>query len=185
VLGCDSLVTYSDDQSFVFATDTPKIWRTKQAVIGVAGACCIGQTYHHFLEVPYYDNNEEIVEDWVFVDFTRALREALEAGGRTNGEEPWTMLLGIADTLWMIDAGMGVHRCIDGIMAIGSGAPYLMGSLYTSKMLNTLEPGHISPAAQVQFALASADRYSSGTTEPFTILDNKPYITLLDGGRND
>jgi hypothetical protein len=88
----------------------------------------------------------------------------------------------------MVDAGMGVHRCQDGLMAIGSGCPYAIASLYTTKQLLIAEYNigkdvvarNIIPEARIHFALASAERYSSGTEGPFVIDNNYPYIRLVE-----
>jgi ATP-dependent protease HslVU (ClpYQ) peptidase subunit len=85
--------------------------------------------------VPDLGEDEEIIQDYMVRDFTNALRHALNDAGNTNGEDPWTMLVGIDTYLYMVDAGMGVHRCQDGLMAIGSGCPYAIASLYTTKQL--------------------------------------------------
>src|ERR1017187_3840626 len=124
VMGGDSLVSYSDDLSYVFKEDIPKVWRTTQAVLGVAGSTRIQQVYRHYLEVPEFDDDEELVEDWMVHQLTRSLRHALEDAGNTNGEGDWTLAIGIGSEAWMVGAAMDVHRTTDGYLAIGSGAPY-------------------------------------------------------------
>ena len=188
VMGGDSMVAYSDDLSFVFRSDVEKVWRTATAVIGVAGSCRISQVFRHYLTVPDLGEDEEIIQDYMVRDFTNALRHALDDAGNTNGEDPWTMLVGIDTYLYMVDAGMGVHRCQDGLMAIGSGCPYAIASLYTTKQLLIAEHNigkdvvarNITPEARIHFALASAERYSSGTEGPFVINNNYPYIRLVE-----
>lgn len=183
VMGGDSLVAYSDDLSFVFATDSEKVWRSYNAVIGFAGSVRIGQVFRHYLVVPDLDPEEEIIQDFMVKDFVTAMRHALEDAGHSNGEEQWTLLVGIDRYLYMVDAGMGVHRCHDGHLAIGSGCPYAISSLYTTKMLTLTAkdyPITVTPEARIHFALSCAARYSSGTGGPFTILNNYPYLRLVE-----
>lgn len=186
VMGGDSLISYADDLSFVFPSEVEKVWRTNSTVMGVAGSCRILQVFKHYLVIPDLDRDEELIEDWMVHDCVDAMRRALKQAGNGNGDDPWTALLGIGSMLWMIDGGFGVHRCSDGLMACGSGSPYLMGSLYTTSQFNiaaeelgTLDP--ISPTVRIHFALASAARYSSGSMEPFIIYDNYPWLQLYKG----
>ena len=189
-MGCDSLVAYDDELSYVLRTEVDKLWRTKDTVMGVAGSIRIGQAFKHYLVVPPLPEKESL-EDWMVTDFVTALRHALNDSGNSNGESPWTLLVGIAETLWMVDAGMGVTRCQDGFLAIGAGAAYAMGSLYSTKMVNIAEhkiakdvaakvyPFIVDPEARIHFALASAERYNSATNGPFIILNNYPYLQLV------
>jgi ATP-dependent protease HslVU (ClpYQ) peptidase subunit len=192
VLGGDSQICYSDDMSYVIRSETDKVWRTQTAVLGAAGSVRMSQVFRHYLVVPKLEPDEEIIQDYMVKDFVTAIRHALDDGGHGNGEVDWTMLVGIDRYLYMIDAGMGVHRCQDGHMAIGSGGPYAIASLYTSKMILAAErniardvaarvyPCDITPEARLHFALASAERYSSGTEAPFKIVNNYPYLRLLE-----
>lgn len=193
-MGGDCLVAYSDDLSFVFPTDTDKVWRNHNAVIGVAGSVRMGQVFHHYLVVPDLDDDEELIQDFMVKDFVTSMRHALEDAGHSNGdgENPWTMLVGIDRYLYMIDPGMGVHRCQDGHMAIGSGSPYAIGSLYTTKRILEAErmisrdvaarayPIDITPEVRIELALQSAERYSSGTSGPFHTVNNYPYLRLVE-----
>ncbi len=189
VIGCDSLVAYDDELSYVVRTDVDKIWRTRDTVMGVAGSIRIGQALKHYLVVPSLPKQDSL-EDWMVTDFVGAVRHALTEAGHGNGESPWTLLIGVADTLWMVDAGMGVTRCQDGHLAIGSGAGFAMGSLYTTKMMDIAERQiakdmsarvfpPITPEARIHFALASAERYNAATNDPYIILNNYPYLQLV------
>lgn len=185
VMGADSLVGYSEDLTYVFHSDVPKIWRTQTAVLGVAGSTRISQVYKHFLVVPDYDEEEDDIEDWMVHTFTKALRHALKDAGNGNADADWILAVGIGHTAWMVGASMDCHRTQDDFLVIGSGSPYAVGSLYTTAMLNiaTAEQPYnsptVTPEARIQFALSSAERFSGATSGPFLIENNYPYLQVV------
>jgi ATP-dependent protease HslVU (ClpYQ) peptidase subunit len=192
MLGGDSRLAI--DGSFGFISDAPKVWRVNGGgiVAGATGTVRRLQSIKYFFTVEKMPKDYEI-EEYLATDFVNALREAFAAGGISNGEDEWSLLIGIQDKLYCLDAAMGISRSHMGFFAIGSGSDFALGSLLTTAALCQyaieceVPQMMMTPEARLHYALASAAEYGFGTAPPFIYENNYPYaqLTLIEGEDNE
>lgn len=192
LLGGDSRIGVGE--GFGFISDAPKVWRVNGGgiVVGCTGTIRILQSIKYFFTVEKMPKDYEI-EEYLATDFVNAVREAFKAGGVNNGDDEWSMLIGVQDKLYCMDAGMGITRSHLGFFAIGSGSDFALGSLLTTAGICAYATAYkvpqmlIEPEARLHYALASASEYAYGTCPPFTFENNYPYaqLTLIEGEGNE
>lgn len=178
VLGADSLARIGENDG----TNTmgcAKLWRPKENIVmGFAGSYRHGQSLKYWLNIPKPPGSQESLEEWLATSFVNEIREAFQAGGISNGEGEWSILMGIDSELWQVDGFCGVVRSNLGYHSIGSGATYALGSLFTTSAVNFAveDVTLVSPEARLGFALSSAAQFSFATRSPFQFENNYPYI---------
>jgi ATP-dependent protease HslVU (ClpYQ) peptidase subunit len=192
ILGGDSRIGVGE--SFGFVSDAPKVWRLNGGgiVVGCTGTVRILQSIKYFFTVEKMPKDYEI-EEYLATDFVNAVREAFKAGGVSNGDDEWSMLIGIQDKLYILDAYMGITRSHMGFFAIGSGSDFALGSLLTTAgicmyaITYEIPQMMMEPEARLHYALASASEYAYGTAPPFIYANNYPYaqLTLIEGEGNE
>jgi hypothetical protein len=100
----------------------------------------------------------------VFVD---ELRKVVRSAGATVNGEPdellGPLLVGYRHRLYAVDTDYAIHPA-DGYTAIGSGAPYALGSLHATD-------GLPHPRSRVEAALHAAHTHCTSVRPPFTIHD--------------
>ena len=181
VLGADSMARIGDDDGS--NTDgCPKLWRPREDVVmGFSGSYRHGQCLKYWMNLPKGPTAAESNEEWLTTSFVNEIREAYQAGGVSNGDGEWAILMGIGPELWQIDGFCGVMRSNLGYHAIGSGGSYALGSLFTTASVNyattaeTSPDGIVTPDARLAFALSSAAQFSFATRAPFQFENNYPY----------
>ena len=191
VMGGDSRIGVGD--SFGFVSESPKVWKANGGgiVVGTTGTVRIQQSIKYFFTIEKMEKDYEI-EEYLSTFFVNAIRECLKAGGVSNGDDEWSMMIGIQDKIFCMDAGMGITRSHLGFFAIGSGSDFALGSLLTTAGICAYAKAYevpqmmIEPEARLHYALASSAEYSYGTAPPFTIENNYPYaqLTLIEGEGN-
>jgi ATP-dependent protease HslVU (ClpYQ) peptidase subunit len=97
--------------------------------------------------------------------FVEATRECLKTGGAATrekeAEQGGTFLVGVRGRLFIVESDYQVVEPVAPFAAIGSGAPYALGSLATSRG---------APAARVKQALTVAERFCAAVRAPFPVL---------------
>ena len=149
------------DAQFISALAKPKIRKVGPYLIGYAGSLGTGQltTYAVYPEI-----NTTNLESWMRIQFCGALQKAADEFkiDISNDENGADLLVGISGRLFEIstmDWSIGEYHTI----ATGSGFPYAMGSLHTSRFTD-------DPVWRIKEAVNAAIKYSPSCVGPIDIL---------------
>lgn len=159
-MGGDSAAIDGDDLTI---PRTDKVFTTGDWLVGYCESFRLGQVVRFRLK--FAEPKGDLVEHLATV-VVDELRKQLHKNGvakATEAEEsmPGSLLLGIDGRLFSIESDYAVleHPTY---AAIGCGAPYALGSLWST--------GSADPAERLMTALLAAERHCTGVSRPFTIL---------------
>lgn len=143
----------------------PKIFISGRYAIGFTTSFRIGQLLQHKLKLPAPPKGDGDLHAFMVNEFVEATRECLKVGGVASKdkevEQGGTFIVGVAGRLFVVESDYQVVEPAWPYAAVGSGAPYALGSLATSKG---------EPLGRVQKALAIAEQFSIGVRGPFHVL---------------
>lgn len=163
VMGGDSAAV---DGYNIQKTRLRKVFSLGSFLIGYTTSFRMGQLLEFNLEFEKLIEGKSGVE-FMVTSFIPSVRKCLSEGGFTkienSVEESGQFLVGFRGILYMIDSDFQVNSYEDGFAAIGSGAKYALGSLYSSSYSD------LSPEERVEEALKAASHFSVGVTAPFYI----------------
>jgi ATP-dependent protease HslVU (ClpYQ) peptidase subunit len=151
------------ESSFYMPTTDPKIFKKDNMIIGYAGSVRMGKVIKYDFEPP--KSNTRDLDKYMNIDFISALRECLEKNNLkldTSSPERNDMselIIGIKGRIFIVEDDWQVTEYIHDYLAIGSGSPYALGSLYSTTDL--------PPNERVQKALEAADQFSITVCQPF------------------
>lgn len=148
----------------------PKIWRSRDYLIGISGSIRASNIIKHTVTLP--PAPERSHHRHVVLTIVPAIREALRAAGyrtRTRsgsgGEDSDAdILIGFRGRVFVIDGEFQAQRAIGGFDAIGSGAGPALGALHATPTL--------PPRARVLRALEAAELYGVGCRRPWKVLSD-------------
>jgi ATP-dependent protease HslVU (ClpYQ) peptidase subunit len=145
-----------------------KVFRNGEFLIGFTSSFRMGQLLHFRLQPPPLQPDQDLFR-YMVCDFVEAVRTCLKDGGfahRSNDVETGGFfLVGTQGRLFSIQDDYQVSEFSRGYHAIGCGAHYALGALYSSAG---------QPAdSRVLGALATAEHFSGGVRAPFH-LDSLP-----------
>lgn len=142
----------------------PKVFKTKDFLIGYTSSFRMGQLLRYKFEPPQYSPDEDIVE-YMVTAFIDAVRECFKDGGyarQESGEEyGGYFLVGYKGRLFHIAADYQVGESLCGYTATGCGEDYAKGSLFSSVGKD--------PDERVYIALSAASYFSTDVCGPFVI----------------
>ena len=143
----------------------PKVFVSGAYAMGFTSSFRLGQLLQFRLKLPEPPRSPKRLYPFMVGEFVEAVRECLKTGGvatkEKEAEQGGTFLVGVRGRLFVVESDYQVVEPAAPFAAIGSGAPYALGSLATSRG---------SPAARVRQALAVAERFSAGVRAPFRLL---------------
>jgi len=149
------------DANFISALAKPKIRKVGPYLIGFSGSLGTGQltTFAVYPEI-----NTTNLESWMRIQFCGALQKAADEFkiDISNDENGADLLVGVAGRLFeisTIDWSVGEYHTI----ATGSGFPYAMGSLHTSRFTD-------DPTWRIKEAVSAAIKYSPSCVGPIDVL---------------
>lgn len=145
-------------------------------LLGFSGSFRVGQLLRHKLQIPKRDQDVPI-EDWMHVEFLDRVRNTLSTGGVLKSENrvesfEGSILVGTEGRLFKIECDLQIGEHLLGFDACGSGRPYAMGSLWSSREFNTPHDAQ----GRLDKALNCAEAFSAGVRGPYHVL----YHPLLD-----
>lgn len=152
----------------------PKLFRLGPLLLGVAGSPRVADVlrYQKELAESMFSGHIGNPHRTLVLDFIPWLRSLADDFGLTMQENGETVLVGqsnvmvaLAGKLFVIGAGFSVNSFLEGYTAIGVGAPYALGALYT-------DPSNDMRVA-IQRALEAAEKFCTGVAAPFTILESE------------
>jgi len=152
---------------------TPKVFKLAHMLIGYTWSFRMGQIIQYSSDVPKItpsdSNYKYLIND--FIPFLRGIfKDAGWLKTEDERDEGGEFLIGIRGQLFKIEWNFSVLRMSDGYNAVGSGAPYALGTLYILKekvneFSDVIEP----PSYIVNLALQAAAHYSTSVSAPFVI----------------
>lgn len=167
----------SIDYAEIFSTNTPKMFKTENILIAGSGSWRVGQAIQKYWNprpfVKDLDDGKDLYESGI-ID---SLIEACESGKVLKEDDeskdiciPADFLLAYKNRLWYICEDFGsIQISFQDYFAIGSGAKYALGSLFSTHQLMTPE----SYKFKLKMALAAALEYGMGIKEPIIYMDSK------------
>ena len=143
----------------------PKIFISGDYAIGFTTSFRLGQLLQFRLKLPEPPRSRKRLYPFMVNEFVEATRECLKTGGvatnENEAEHGGTFLVGVRGRIFIVESDYQVIEPAAPFAAVGSGAPYALGSLATSKG---------SPVARVRQALSVAERFCAGVRPPFRVL---------------
>lgn len=162
MIGSDSAAV--TDGWGINASCLKKVFGHGEFLIGYTSSFRMGQLLQYKLSIKPQTNKQSNLE-YLATMFIDSVRKCLKEGGfskvENEQEEGGQFLVGYRKKLYRVDADFQVNSHIDSYMAIGCGACFALGSLWTSKDL--------PPEKRVRQALEAAGHFSSGVCEPYYI----------------
>lgn len=151
------------ESNFYMPTNDPKIFVKDSMVIGYAGSVRMGKVIKYDFTPPKVDARN--IDKYMNIDFVNALRECVERNSLkidSSGAERSDMadlIIGIKGRIFVLEDDWQVTEHTHEYVAIGSGSPYALGSLYSTPSEH--------PADRVRLALEAADQFSLSVCQPF------------------
>lgn len=168
-LGADSASTNGWDLT-VLSPDNPKVYEVGPFLIGSTGYSRMRDLLHFSFQPPEPPADSGDLRRYMSTNFVTALRDCLKGGGlaeKENEQESSTgsLVVGVRGRLFKIDSKYAVTE-VDDYTAVGCGAPFALGSLYSTSTF-------VSQEARLVRALEAAERLSAGVRRPFLILSQR------------
>lgn len=146
----------------------PKVFRNGPFLFGFCGSFRAGQVLAHRFLPPELPTADTALERYMVLDFVDALRDCLKAAGVARSysgqESGGCFLAGVRGRLFQVDSDYQVGEARDGFDAVGCGAAYALGSLFTSQG---------KPEVRIRTALEASERHSGGVRGPFLVLSTE------------
>lgn len=180
IIGGDSAAT---GNGRIQLTTTPKVFKLTTdpelegqytaLLIGYTWSFRMGQIIQHSQYAPRTVESESNYEYLInkFVPFLRGIfKDAGWLKIEDEREEGGEFLVGIRGQLFRIEWNFSVLRMSNGYDAVGSGAPYALGTIHILKeKVNQYSDVIQPPTYLVELALQAAANYSTSVSAPFTI----------------
>lgn len=159
VMGGDSIAIAGHE---VTLTTAPKVARVGPYLIGVAGNIRLGAVVHHAFKPPKPKDGVHFMA----TSFTDALRQSLDRAGvsrRQDGAEEHdsALLVAVKGRLYRLDADYQVLEQAEGYAVVGSGSPYALGSLHSTRGQKAKK--------RVRLALEAAAAHCASVRGPFVV----------------
>ena len=143
----------------------PKVFTLGEYAIGFTTSFRLGQLVRFRLKPPKPPKSRRRLYPFMVEQFAEATRECLKTGGMATrekeAEQGGTFIVGVHGRLFIVESDYQIVEPSLPFAAVGSGAPYALGSLATSRG---------NPLARVRRALSIAEQFSAGVRGPFQVL---------------
>lgn len=141
-----------------------KVFVTGDFAFGFAGSFRMGQLLRYTFSPPIRHPDTDLYK-YMVTEFIDQIRQTLKDGGyatkENDGEKGGCFLVGHAGRLFYIQGDYQVGEVTTPYNATGCGAPYALGSLFSSSG---------SPRSRVREALKCAEANNAAVCSPFHIL---------------
>lgn len=151
------------ESNFVTCRVEPKVFVRKEYIVGYAGSFRFGKMVENSFDFP--DPGEDL-DHFMNTDFINALRDCSEDNKIDSAEDKdaGELLIGIRGCLYEFNNDWHIGKHLYNFNAIGSGSPFALGSLYSTKRYK-------DPYTRINIALEAAQNFSAYVRPPFTILE--------------
>lgn len=152
----------------VFATRIPKVFKAGKYVIGYTTSFRMGQLLQYGVG-KYLRKKKDTLEHLV-TEFIPRIRTLFKEGGwseiKSHKESGGFFIVGLDNKIYTVNSDFQVNSATDGVMAVGCGADYSLGSLYSTTQSK-------DPEKRIRIALGAAAHFSAGVCPPFNIIRTK------------
>ena len=168
-IGCDSM---SSDETSKLVRKDGKIFRVKNdAIIGFSGSYRAGQIIQYTKGLLNKRSKSE--QEYLVTHFIPKIVKLFDKGDNDETLElECPFLLAFKDRLFQVDSDFQLAESAVGYDAVGGGAPYALGSLYSTAGTK------MKAVDRVYWALKSAEVHGMGIGAPFMIFNTKDDIEL-------
>lgn len=147
-------------------TDHPKIFRLGGLLIGSEQSQRVSDIMEYNLELPQDCQSDPAT--YLGRDFIPALRACLiEHGAMKDEQMEAVIMIGYRAGLFIIGEDFTLSEIAGPYEAIGAGAKYALGYLYT------MHKTSLSPEKMIENALGCAEHFCAGVRAPFIIMECK------------
>jgi ATP-dependent protease HslVU (ClpYQ) peptidase subunit len=153
-MGADSAATEDDAISLRV---NPKIFKIGKFLIGYCNSFRYGQIIEHYFKPPA--QQEKDVMKYMITKFVPELKKVLE--NNQYEEKDSSLIIGYDGKIFYIESDWQVGHDTTNYHAIGAGAPYAFGSLYSTEG---------EPFLRIEKALRSAESFCTNVSSPFHYL---------------
>lgn len=164
-IGGDSAASY-EDSGEIHIRAAPKVFKNGPFLFGFEGSFRMAQLLQWNFK-PRDIPPRSSLDQYMYTSFIEAVRECFLTGGfgrmRDNQERGGTFLVGVKGQLFMVQDDYNMAKHVDPYIALGSGAPYALGSLYTTQDV-------ADPDTRILLALEAAEHFNAGVRRPFHII---------------
>lgn len=162
IIGGDSAAANGWD---IHASRLKKVFKQGEFLIGYTSSFRMGQLLQYKLSVEQQKNEQSDLE-YLATTFIDAVRECLKEGGfrtvENEQESGGQFLVGYKGKLYAVDSDFQVNSSVDGFMAVGCGASFALGSMWSNQ--------NLSPKKRVKKALKAAGHFSNGVCGPYRVM---------------
>jgi ATP-dependent protease HslVU (ClpYQ) peptidase subunit len=145
----------------------PKVFKIGEFGIGFSSSFRLGQILKYHFCPPNISKKQKTLMEYMVTQFVPELRLTLEEQDFPYHEEEkvsWTIVVCVRNEIFYIEPDWHVGQDSDFYVAIGSGAAYARGSLFTTQYNSDLYD-------RVSIALKASANYSPFVAEPFYIIE--------------
>lgn len=159
IIGCDSAAANGWN---IYASRLRKVFRVGNFLIGYTTSFRMGQLLQYKLVVTEQQSSQDDLE-YLATTFIDAVRECMKGGGfrtvENEQEAGGQFLVGYKNKLYEVASDFQVNSSASGYMAIGCGADFALGSLFSNE--------HLPHDKRIEQALKAADNFSNGVCGPY------------------
>jgi len=142
-----------------------KVFRNDGFLMGFTSSFRMGQLLRYSFNPPTHPDNMDLMR-YMATIFVDSIRQCLKDGGfakkQNEVESGGNFLIGYKGRLFQIENDYQVALSRDKFDAVGCGASYALGSLYSTPKM--------TPLQRIKTALQCAENFSAGVRAPFKIL---------------
>lgn len=161
MIGCDSAAASGWN---IHTSRLSKVFECGKFLIGYTSSFRMGQLLQYKLAVEQ-QRNEQSDLAYLATTFVDAVRECLSTGGfkkvENEQEEGGVFLVGYKGKLYAVYSDFQVNTSTDGYSAVGCGADFALGNMWSSK--------NLPPKKRIKQALKAAGYFSNGVCGPYHI----------------
>jgi ATP-dependent protease HslVU (ClpYQ) peptidase subunit len=134
----------------------PKVFDKNGVIFGFTSSYRFGQVLEHGLPDPVVPEDPKQIYRWLITVLIPDIKDALKSFDHDKGGNA---LIGVKGQLWELQADFSVLRSTRGFAAVGSGAEYAMGSVFTN-LLNGTPRTYEAAETIVKNAIIAAGTFS-------------------------
>jgi ATP-dependent protease HslVU (ClpYQ) peptidase subunit len=171
-IGGDSAAT---DDSSIQTIKGSKVFKIGEFLFGVSGNPRMSDILRYNFEIPYREENQDILE-YMHQYFIPDLKECLAENGalikqdEIPSSDAW-VLIGYHGRLFILESGFHVSESSLDYNAVGCGMDVALGCLYgLGNLMNAEILLKIRPEDKIELALRASAQFNCHVRKPFTIL---------------